>query len=87
MNLGPLALRFLLARGGSGYFRTRVVQPYLDSGRLLRVSAAPEFSYPVYLVHARAGLSEAGEQAITVLREMLLTGEFLRSEPVASPAG
>lgn len=87
MNLGPLALRLLLAGGGSGYFRTRVVQPYLDSGRLLRVSAAPEFSYPVYLVHARAGLTETGEQAIAVLREMLLTGESLGNMPVASPTG
>lgn len=31
-NLGPLALQFILDQGGSGYFRTRVVQAYLDSG-------------------------------------------------------
>ena len=44
VDLGPLALRYLLRHGGSGYFRTRVVQPYLESGELERVPAAPEFS-------------------------------------------
>lgn len=53
MDLGPLAIQYLLSNGGSGYFRTRVVQPYLEQGLLERVSAAPEFSYPVYLVYPR----------------------------------
>lgn len=51
MNLGPLALQYLLEKGGQGYFRTRVVQKYLDSGILERESEAPEFSYPVFLIH------------------------------------
>ncbi|WP_286222770.1 LysR family transcriptional regulator [Marinobacter apostichopi] len=54
-NLGPLAIQHLLAHGGSGYFRTRVAQPYLESGLLERVEDAPEFSYPAYLVYPRAG--------------------------------
>lgn len=54
IDLGPLALRYLLRHGGSGYFRTRVVQPYLESGELRRVETVPEFSYPIYLVYARA---------------------------------
>lgn len=53
-NLGPLALQYLLKVGGSGYFRSRVVQPHLDSGALEKVPDAPEFTYPVYLVY-RAG--------------------------------
>jgi len=52
-NLGPLALQFILEGGGSGYFRTRVVQSYLDSGVLERVEKAPEFSFPTYLLYAR----------------------------------
>lgn len=53
VDLGPLALQLLLSSGGSGYFRTRVVQPYLDSGQLHRVPQTPEFSYPAYLVYPR----------------------------------
>src|SRR5690606_36942346 len=52
-NLGPLALQYILQRGGSGYFRTRVVQMYINKGLLQKVKEAPEFSYPVYLVYSR----------------------------------
>ena len=52
-NLGPLALQYILENGGSGYFRTRVVQSYLDKKVLKRVPKAPEFSYPTYLVYSR----------------------------------
>lgn len=51
MNLGPLALQYLLENGGSGYFRTRVVQRHLDSGELLRVHESPEFTYPIFLTY------------------------------------
>jgi len=46
--LGPLALRYLLAIGGVGYFRTRAVEPHLRSGTLHRVPSAPKFSYSLY---------------------------------------
>lgn len=49
-NFGPLALRVLLASGGNGYFRARVVEGHLKKGELVRVVGAPEFSYPVYLL-------------------------------------
>ena len=71
VDLGPLALRYLLRHGGSGYFRTRVVQPYLESGELERVPAAPEFSYPVYLVYAREQNSELTASAFEALRASL----------------
>lgn len=56
--LGPLALGYILANGGSGYFRMRVVQKYLESGRLHLVPGMPQFSYPIYAVHS-TGLDEA----------------------------
>ena len=63
VNLGPLALHYLLNHSGMGYFRLGVIQPYLEQGLLERVYDLPEFSYPVYLVHPRerrpAGLDEA----------------------------
>src|SRR5690606_10354764 len=48
VGLGPLALRATLATGGTGYFRTRALQPHLESGALHRVKGAPTFSYSVY---------------------------------------
>ena len=68
IDLGPLALRYLLRHGGSGYFRTRVVQPYLESGELQRVETAPEFSYPIYLVYARQQDSPLLATALGALR-------------------
>lgn len=67
-NLGPLALQYLLQIGGRGYFRTRVVDRYIQAGRLQRVGDAPEFSYPVYLVYSRENRSVLLENAIGILK-------------------
>lgn len=69
-NLGPLALQYLLQCGGSGYFRTRVTQEYVDKGLLTRVRHAPEFSYPVYLVYRRNNKSAALDKALSLLRAL-----------------
>ena len=68
-NLGPLALRVMLGQGGNGYFRTRVVQKYLDNGELEIVRAAPEFSYPVYLLYSEQAASSALSRFIEVLKQ------------------
>lgn len=52
VNHGPLALDYILAAGGSGYFRRGFVQPYLKDGRLEQVVDAPEFSYSAYVIHS-----------------------------------
>jgi DNA-binding transcriptional LysR family regulator len=52
ISYGPLALDYVLARGGSGYFRMTAVRPYLDDGRLVLVPDSPEFSYSAYAVHS-----------------------------------
>lgn len=70
-NLGPLALQYILQNGGTGYFRTRVVQSYLDSGVLERVPKAPEFSYPTFLVYSRDRDSAVLQQAFELLRELV----------------
>ena len=70
-SLGPFALQYLLQCGGRGYFRTRVVQRYLDEGLLKRVEKAPEFTYPVYLVYPRAADSPALRSALELLREVV----------------
>jgi DNA-binding transcriptional LysR family regulator len=53
IGFGPLALNYILAVGGSGYFRTGTVQPFLDDGRVRRVADAPEFSHSAHVIHAR----------------------------------
>ncbi|AIR91382.1 LysR family transcriptional regulator [Pseudomonas cremoricolorata] len=73
-NLGPLALQFILERGGSGYFRTRVVQAYLDSGVLERVPQAPEFTYPTFLVYRRTPADDALQSAMDVIRGLAVGG-------------
>lgn len=62
VSLGQIALPYLLAVGGSGYFRSAIVQPFIDNGQLFPVPSAPEFSYSIYAVYARrdtTGMVEA----------------------------
>jgi DNA-binding transcriptional LysR family regulator len=49
---GPLALDYILAAGGSGYFREGFVQPYIADGRVAPVPGSPAFSYSASLVHS-----------------------------------
>lgn len=67
-NLGPVALQYILDNGGAGYFRTRVVQSYIESGILERVVSAPEFSYPTYLVYSHSRSSPELQLAIDLLK-------------------
>ncbi len=57
-SFGPLALQYLEAAGGSGYFRSTAVQQALDEERLFRVSDAPEFSHSIYAVYPPRGSEE-----------------------------
>ena len=72
-NLGPLALQYILEAGGAGYFRSRVVQNYLDTGLLVRVEKAPEFSFPTYLVYSRQRQSAVLDDALALLRNLAQT--------------
>ncbi|GLQ30020.1 LysR family transcriptional regulator [Litoribrevibacter albus] len=69
-GLGPLALQVMLQRGGNGYFRTRVVKPYLERGLLERVPEAPEFTYPIYLVYRKGEMSSSLEQVLEGVRKL-----------------
>lgn len=50
IGYGPLALDYVLAVGGAGYFRQGFIRPYLEDGRLQIVPNSPAFAYPAYLV-------------------------------------
>lgn len=75
ISYGPLALEYILATGGSGYFRKGFIRTYLEEGRLTLVPGSPEFSYSAYVVHStkadpgvmdriRAGLHDAAKIAV-----------------------
>src|SRR5665213_2249804 len=68
VTLGPLALSYLLAVGGAGYFRSGVVRPYLESGQLRRVERAPEFSYSVYAVYSTRSAGDVIDRVRVGLR-------------------
>lgn len=73
-GLGPLGREFLLAAGGTGYFRLDVVRAHLESGHLRRVPDTPEFLYPAYAVYAVGADPEIVEPALAGLRQVASTG-------------
>lgn len=68
--LGPLALRYILAIGGTGYFRTRAVEPHLKAGHLHRVAGAPAFSYAVHAAFSRRTDRELLEWALAQVAQV-----------------
>jgi len=67
-DFGLLALEYLLQYSGTGYFRARVVQRYIEEKKLYLVPNAPEFTYPVFAVYRDNDTSEAVHQALNSLR-------------------
>ena len=70
VNLGPLALNYVLSAGGSGYFRMSAVQPHLATGRLHLVPKMPHFSYPIYTVYSTGSDDMTLSAAVAGLREV-----------------
>lgn len=77
VRLGPLALRYILLEGGTGYFRSRAVQRYIDRGKLHRVRGAPTFSHSVYAAHSE----RADEALIMWARDSLTRAASRATEP------
>jgi DNA-binding transcriptional LysR family regulator len=74
MDFGLLALQYLLRHQGSGYFRARVVESYIEEGRLERVTHAPEFTYPIYVICRDNDNSDTTQTALRSLREAAVHG-------------
>ncbi|MEJ1164225.1 LysR family transcriptional regulator [Variovorax sp. CCNWLW186] len=72
-GLGPLGREYLLAAGGTGYFRHDVVRSHLESGRLRRVPNTPEFLYPAYAVYAVGADAAIVDPALAGLRQVVKT--------------
>lgn len=73
VGLGPLGREYLLAAGGTGYFRLDVVRGHLASGRLRRVPDTPEFLYPAYAVYAVGADAAIIDPALDGLRQAVDT--------------
>ncbi len=71
IDLGPLALSYILSSGGSGYFRMSSVEPHLRSGHLHFVKGAPQFSYPIYVVYTGSIDDPILGPALSGLRELI----------------
>jgi DNA-binding transcriptional LysR family regulator len=83
INYGPLAMDYILAQGGSGYFRTATVGPFLKEGRLELVPESPEFSYCSYLVYS----TRVDESVIARVRHGLhVAADMLASPTIPEPA-
>ena len=70
VGLGPLGLQYILKAGGSGYFRTNAVAPYIRSRRLRLVRGAPEFLYPAYAVYSEGADLKIMAPALAGLRHI-----------------
>lgn len=68
VNFGPLALEYILAAGGSGYFRKAAADPHLRTGRLNPVKDAPQFSYSIYAVYSAKAEEEFQDRVKVGLR-------------------
>jgi len=64
VNDGPLAMDYVLAVGGEGYFRMNAVREHLETGRLRIVEERPIFSYSVHAVYS----SQAAGGLVTRVR-------------------
>jgi DNA-binding transcriptional LysR family regulator len=88
IGLGPLGLDYIVQVGGTGYFRKRVAEPYLASGRLHLVPHAPEFPLPAYAVYPENAGNDDREAALAGLRAVAQADEPQppnRSAPAKAP--
>ena len=69
-GLGPLGREYLLAAGGTGYFRLDMVRSHLASGLLHRVPDTPEFLYPAYAVYAVGAAPQTVHPALAGLKQV-----------------
>ena len=69
LELGSLAVKYLIDTHSSGYVPKRLVKEYLRAKTLFRVRGAPVFSYPAYVVYPSDVDETFGELVLGALRE------------------
>lgn len=78
IDLGPLALNYLLEYGGSGYFRARVALPFLTLGSWSAFNTLPSLAIQSYLVYSRERSSELRNTRVAHWRTCLVHRELTR---------
>lgn len=68
MDLGPLALSYVLGNATSGYFPMRLVKNHIARGRLRLPKRVRKFVYPVYMLYPETRDEEAYEPILAALR-------------------
>jgi LysR family transcriptional regulator, flagellar master operon regulator len=68
LDLGPMALDYLLANECSGYFPARMVRSYVQRGRLRQPKRGRKFVYPVCMVYPETRNEEDYELILDGLR-------------------
>lgn len=70
LDLGAVAISYLLDTKASAYFPLRIAAPYLNDGRLRMVERARRFVYPVYLAYPEDRDTESYEPLLAGLRRV-----------------
>lgn len=70
VGIGWLGIEHILNHGGSGYFPVRLIQKYLDEGRLFIVEGAAEFSLPAYMVYNDTAAESVIIAAVNIIRQL-----------------
>ena len=68
MDLGPMALSYVLNNAASAYFPMRLIKPHLQRGRLRMPKRVRKFVYPVYMIYPESRDEEAYEPILWGLR-------------------
>lgn len=77
-TVGAVALAYVLAHGGLGYFPVRSVRPHMEEGALRRVNGAPRFNRPTYATYRRGLEAEGLDVALDLLRETVRATPHIR---------
>lgn len=70
LDLGAVAINYLLVEKAAGYFPIRTAGPHLEQGTLKLIPRAPRFVYPVYAVYSESGEDECLPIALEDLRQI-----------------
>lgn len=70
IDYGPLAMDYILAVGGTGYFRMQAARPHIEAGRFHLVEDMPSFSYSVYAVYSAKATEQLMDRVRHGLREV-----------------
>lgn len=68
LDLGAMALDYLLGNEGQAYFPRRLVKAHLARGRLREMKRTRRFVYPVYMIYPEARDEEAYAPILDALR-------------------